>query len=99
MIVGVSRIDLHIPQARSLKDKRQVVKSLVHRIAHRFNVSVSEIDGHDLWQTGTIAVAHVASSQTDSDRLLRSVTAYAEGISGGEIVRATYSYYNPDKDD
>lgn len=98
MIVGVVRIELHIPQARSLKDKRQVIKSLVHKISHRFNVSVSEIDHHELWQIGTIAVAHVARRQADVEKLLRNVAAFGEGVSGGEIVRSTYEFYNPEKD-
>ena len=98
MIVGVSRIELHIPQARSLKDKRQVIKSLAHKISHRFNVSVSEVANHELWQIGTIAVAHVANTRTDVEKLLRNVTALAEGASGGEMIRSTYDFYNPEKD-
>lgn len=98
MIVGVVRIELHIPQARSLKDKRQVIKSLVHKISHRYNVSVSETDNHELWQVGTIAVAHVARRQADVKKLLGSVAAFAEGVSGGEIVRCIYEFYNPEKD-
>ena len=98
MIVGFCKIELHIPQARSLKDKRQVVKSLAHKISHRFNVSVSEIDDHDLWQRGTIGVAHVANNHTAVAKLLQSVAAFAEGISGGEVIRSTCSYYNPEKD-
>ncbi len=98
MIVGVVKIELHIPHARSLKDKRQVVKSLVHKISHRFNVSVSEIDNHELWQVGTIAVAHVGRRRADVERLLRNVAAFGEGVSAGEIVRSTFEFYNPEKD-
>ena len=68
MFVGVSRIELHVSGARSLKDKRQVMKSLAHKIGHRFNVSVSEIDHHELWQRGTLAVAHVANNQREVEK-------------------------------
>lgn len=98
MIVGVVRIELHIPQARSLKDKRQVIKSLAQRISHRFNVSVSEINNHELWQRGDIAVAHVANRQRDAEKLLKTVAEFAEDVSGGEIIRTSWGFYNPEKD-
>lgn len=98
MVVGVLRIELHIPQGRSLKDKRQVVKSLAHRISHRFNVSVSEIDFHDLWQRGSIAVAHVSTSRTDAEKLLNNVAKFAES-NYVEVVRFDMRYFNPEEDE
>lgn len=98
MIVGVSRIELYIPEARSLKDKRQVMKSLAHKIAHRFNVSVSEVDNHDLWQRGTLGVAHVSNSRNEVEKLLRRITVFAEGSGNGEVVRCAYAFYDPEKD-
>ena len=97
-MVGVCRIELFIPGSQSLKDKRQVVKRLTSKISHRFNVSVSEVDHHDLWQRGTIAVAHVSNTQADVERLFRRLGAFAEGISDGEIIRVEYKYYDPDRD-
>lgn len=98
MFVGVSRIELHVSGARSLKDKRQVIKSLAHKIGHRFNVSVSEIDHHGLWQWGTLAVAHVANNQKEVEKVLQKVTIFAEANSEAEVVRCSYSFFNPEKD-
>ncbi len=52
MIVGC-KIELFLPQSRSLKAKRQVLKSLKDRIRNRFNVSIAEVDHQDLGQRGT----------------------------------------------
>ena len=60
MVVGIVRIELHIPAARSLKDKRQVVRSLKDRIRDRVRASVSEVDHQDLWQRAALGVAVVA---------------------------------------
>ncbi|QGG47126.1 hypothetical protein FTV88_0974 [Heliorestis convoluta] len=50
MTVGYAEVSLHIHGVDSLKGKRRVVKSIVDRLRSRFNVSVSEVDKHDLWQ-------------------------------------------------
>ena len=75
-----------------------MIKSLVHKVAHRFNVSVSEIDNHDRRQRGTIAVAHVSNTRQDVEKLLRTVGLYAESVSGGEIISSIYDYHDPDAD-
>ncbi|HEX21169.1 MAG TPA: DUF503 domain-containing protein [Actinobacteria bacterium] len=98
MFVGVSRIELHISASQSLKDKRRIIKSLAQKISRRFNVSVSEVDHHDLWQRGTLAVAHVAANKKEVEKLIHKITDYAENNSEAEVVRCTYSFFNPEKD-
>lgn len=61
MVVGLLRLELSIADAFTLKDKRRVVKSLKDRIAHRFNVSVSEVDALDRIRTAVIGVAMVSN--------------------------------------
>ena len=56
------RIDLHIPESRSLKAKRAVVKPIVEGLRRRFHVAVAEVDHQDQWQRAGIGVAAVASS-------------------------------------
>ncbi len=63
MIVGLLTLDLHLLEADSLKAKRLVIKSLKDRIRNRFNVSISEIDGNDLWQRSIIGVACIANEK------------------------------------
>ncbi len=57
MKVGALRVELLVPGAKSLKDKRRAVKSLKDRIRHKFNVSVAEVDHHEAWQRTALGVA------------------------------------------
>ena len=61
MIVGICTLELHIPAAQSLKEKRGVVKSLKKRIQNRFNVSIAEVGGQDKWQVATLGMATVST--------------------------------------
>lgn len=68
MEVGILQFSVRLRGCHSLKEKRQVLKSIKDRLRARFNVSVAEVDDHDLWQKGTIGVvtcsndaAHVRS--------------------------------------
>lgn len=62
--VGVLTVELHIGGCRSLKEKRQVVQSLMTRLRNDFNLSVAEVGHHDLHQRACIAIACVGN-QTD----------------------------------
>lgn len=73
MIVGLCRIDLFLPESRSLKAKRQVIKGLKDRIRNRFNVSVAEVEHQSLWQRATLGLAMVSEERGYVDRTLRQV--------------------------
>ena len=61
MRVGLLTLELHLPEATSLKSKRFVIKSLKDRIKNKFNVSIAEIDANDLWQRCVLGAACVAN--------------------------------------
>ena len=61
MTVGVLRLEFMIPDARTLKDKRRVVKSIKDRLAHLFNISIAEVDALDKCQRAVLGVAMVAN--------------------------------------
>lgn len=60
MIVGVLTVDLAVLDARSLKDKRRIIKSIKDRVRNRYNVSVSEVDHHDVMRRSRLGMAMVA---------------------------------------
>ena len=60
MAIAVIVLRLSLPGARSLKDKRRIVKGLKDRLRHRFNVSVAEMDCHDVWQSASIGVCTIS---------------------------------------
>ena len=86
MFVGIVRIELHIPAARSLKDKRSVVKSLKERIRHRVHAAVAEVDHHDLWQRAALGVAVVSGESRQIDELLQAVRNLVEGTYEAELL-------------
>jgi len=63
MFVGISVFELHIPAARSLKEKRRVVRALIDRLHQRHRVSILESDHHDLHQRAEIGIALLAATE------------------------------------
>ena len=78
MSVGVCRLKIHIPGSRSLKDKRSVVKSLIARLRQQFNLSVAEVDDHELWQMATIAMACVSNHNDRVDEVISAAIGLIE---------------------
>jgi hypothetical protein len=76
--VGVVRLELYVPGARGLKDKRRAVKSLVDRMHKRFRISVAETDLHELHQRAEIGLAVVTASGAELERLLDQLRRLAE---------------------
>ena len=83
--IGLLSLELHLHEAQSLKDKRQVVRSLKDRIRRRYNVSVAEVDHQSTWQLCTVAVVAVASNQAGVESLLASVERTAAEILGRNL--------------
>jgi len=75
MLVALERFDLRIPGCGSLKQKRHVLKALTNAIRSTFNVSVAEVDHHELWQRTAIAVAAMNGSPTPGMGMVPSATA------------------------
>lgn len=64
MIVGVAVVELRVHASQSLKEKRGVVRKIVGRLRHRFNVSVAEVGGQDTWQRAVIGLSMSGSDET-----------------------------------
>lgn len=78
MIIGVCQITLHLPQCHSLKDKRQVIKSVMARVRHQFEVAIAEVDEQDRWQIAILGVTCVSNSRQHVDEVLGHVQRYIE---------------------
>ena len=78
MHIGVCRIMLHLPESASLKDKRQVSRSLFARIRNSFNVAVAEVEDHELWQRLTLAVCCVSTDSAHANEMVSKVVAFVE---------------------
>lgn len=80
MFVSVARVTLQIPDAGSLKAKRQVLRRVTDRVKARFNASVAEVDDHDLWQKAQVAVAVIASDKRHAQEQVDKILHFIEEL-------------------
>jgi len=88
-------LELRIEGSQSLKDKRQVVRSLKDKIRAKFNVSVAEMEETDLWQRATIGIVSISGSRDYLEGLMQNVEREALRIvnnNGGEVVDSWLDY-------
>ena len=78
MHLGVCRIMLHLPDSSSLKDKRQVARSLSTRIRNQFNVAVAEVEDQELWQRLTLAICCVSTDSGHANEMISKVVNFVE---------------------
>src|SRR5215813_2751392 len=86
MPVGLLTLELHIADARSLKDKRQILRSLKDRLRGKFNVAVAELDFHDVWQSSTVGVVTLSNVEQHVEESLQRVLEEAQRILGPVLV-------------
>lgn len=97
MWVAMERLDLRVPGCRSLKEKRHVVKSLTNGLRSTFNVTVAEVDHHDLWQRTAIAVAAVGAQQHHLRKVMHEVERYVERWREVELIEAELTLHRPEE--
>ncbi|MFN2590116.1 MAG: DUF503 domain-containing protein [Actinomycetota bacterium] len=96
MLAALCRFDLRIPGCTSLKEKRHVVKNLTASVRNKFNVSVAEVDHHDLWQRTTIAVSAVAGEGYHLKRVMHQVERHIDTFPAVELIDRSMSLHGPD---
>jgi uncharacterized protein YlxP (DUF503 family) len=78
MFVGILRLTFHVPQARSLKDKRRVVQRFRDRVRSRFDVSIAEVGAQNVLQRAVFGVSVVSGDAAVCDSVLAQVARLAE---------------------
>jgi uncharacterized protein len=99
-MIAVLTIELRIEGARSLKDKRQVVRSLKDKLRVSFNVAVAELDPSELWQRATVGVVSISESKDYLQGLMENVERAANRIAnnaGGEVIDTFVNYLDGDE--
>jgi uncharacterized protein YlxP (DUF503 family) len=79
-------LELHLPAARSLKDKRQVVRSMKERLRERLRAAVAEVEFQDLWQRAAIGIAVVAADGGQVRELLNSARNIVEQYAQAQVL-------------
>ena len=85
--VGILSVELHFPEAGSLKGKRKHVKSAKAQLQQRFGASVAEVDHHELWQRSRLTLSCVARDHHEVQQLLDGAERYL-GAQEFELARA-----------
>src|SRR5713101_188454 len=96
MLVALARFDLKIPGCRSLKEKRHVVKGLTTALRQTFNVSVAEVDHHELWQRTALGVAAVAGEGHHVRRVMQEIERFVEGRPDVETIAFEVTIHAPE---
>ena len=89
MFVKSAKLTFRLPHAGSLKDKRQVARSMIDRVRNKFNISIAEVERQDAHQTLIVGASLVSAShahaQNSLDEIIRFMDDYAEG-QGAELI-------------
>lgn len=93
MVVGVIGWELQLFEARSLKEKRRVVKSLKDRLRNRFNVSVAETGYQDSWQRAELTASVVATDRRRAESIMDRADRLVEAESAGRIIDSYRIFY------
>jgi uncharacterized protein len=80
MVVGILRLTLYLPENHSLKGKRQVLRAIKARVRNKFNVSIAESDGHDMWQRAELGICQVGNDRSFVDSALREVVNFIDSL-------------------
>ena len=86
MPVGLLTLELHIPDAQSLKDKRQVLRSLKDKLRRDFNVAVAELEHHEAWQRSVVGVVTLSNEEKHVREMLQKVLDEADRILGSFLI-------------
>jgi uncharacterized protein YlxP (DUF503 family) len=98
MPIATVTIELRIPHAQSLKDRRQVVRSLKEKLGHGFNISIAEMDEAVTWQTASIGIVAISASRDyltgQMEQLEKAINRICNDL-GAEIADAWWEFLEP----
>jgi len=77
---------LRLHENRSLKGKRQVLKSITSRVKNNFNVAIAEVDFQDKWQRALLGVAVVSTAQDHANGILSKVVNFVDSMNLAELL-------------
>ncbi|MCM8764928.1 MAG: DUF503 domain-containing protein [Candidatus Omnitrophica bacterium] len=98
MVVGVWKIELHMPYAQNLKDKRNLLQSILVKSRNRFNVSIAEVDYHDKWQRSMMGIACVDHEICRAKDIFTSIRKILEENGSVVIVKEDINFFPLEND-
>ena len=86
MNVGILQVHLHVPDARSLKDKRRIVRMLLDRARSQFHVAAAEVDDQDTWQSAVLGFAYVSGDARHATEVVTKVLDWIRACPATSLV-------------
>lgn len=86
MPVGLLTLELYIPDAHSLKEKRQVLRSLKDKLRRKFNVAIAELDHQDVWQRSLVGIVTLSNEDRHVQETLQKVLDEADRELGSILI-------------
>lgn len=93
MPVGVLTLEIQLPYAHSLKEKRALLQRLRDRLRTKFNVAIAEMDHQDVWQHATVGVVSISSSQKLLESAFQQILAESERLLGHDVANRTLEFF------
>lgn len=93
MPVGLLTLDIQLPYAHSLKEKRAILQKIRDRLRARHNVAIAELDHQDSWQHATLGVVSISNSQPLLESMFRDVLAESEKILGQDVASHSVDFF------
>ena len=94
MDILVMKIRLRAVWVHSLKEKRMVVKSIVHKLQNKFNISVAEVEDQDIHQSIVIGISAVCGSAAQCDSTMENILSFVEENTEAEMVHIEHEIIN-----
>jgi uncharacterized protein len=93
MPIGLLTLEIHIADAQSLKDKRQVLRSLKDRLRAHYNVAVAELEHQELWQRARVGVVGISGDGKHLEESMQAVAAESERVLGRDLLSQEIEYF------
>ncbi len=87
LTVGLCIVELYMPQCHSLKEKRQVLRSLKSKVKNKFDVVIAEVGEQDRWHNAVLGVTTLSNDKSKVNGVLDKVVGQIEGVYDVEIIR------------
>ena len=93
MKILLIRVTLRASWVHSLKEKRMIIKSLIERLKHKFNISVGEVDKQDIHKDLVIGISAVCGSSAQIDSTMENIINFIEQNTDAEIINIENEEY------
>jgi uncharacterized protein len=91
MRIAVLHVELHLPYAQSLKDKRMVLRRVKDRL-QKFNVAIAEVDHQDVWQRATLGIVAISTTTEHVERSLAAAVDEIDRVEPGVVTRTEIEF-------